>query len=457
MREHLSLPHYVTRIRQIGWNSTNVLIGTHTGRAFLQLISNQLLSRILYPEAFAIIMLVGSVQFSLALASDLGVKPYVIRQQGSESPQKLDAVWTFEVIRGIILATCVFATAGPLASLFQEPLLKGPLQFLGVIFLLQSFRSLGAAMATRELQDWRNSLIGLGTYTAQMVGTILLALMLKSHWALVYGLAIGAVFEVVASYVFYHKPWRRFRFDPDVLKELWGFSKFIFATSLLTIVVTQVDKFFVIREMPMVLAGCYAIAIRFMLIGNKLIKTYYMRIYYAASSLRLRNNATDSDAYYKPLARMRPLFGFLCAAGIMVAEPFIEILLDDRYLPAGVFAAILFIRPLIGAVVFPAEQFLIAKSLAKVKFAGEILRGIWMLAAMPFAYAYFGVIGLVWAVAFHHVGPLLLYYIVLLRMGAVEWSREVSYGAAVVVGFLTGGFVAYLYGFVQHFFVGTIV
>src|SRR5438045_2674881 len=66
-------------------------------------ISNLIVTRLLFPEAFGLIAAATALMVSLSLISDVGVRTLVIQSERGEDPNFLHAAWTFQSIRGIAL------------------------------------------------------------------------------------------------------------------------------------------------------------------------------------------------------------------------------------------------------------------------------------------------------------------------------------------------------------------
>src|SRR6056297_1078407 len=65
----------------------------------LRLISNLILTRILFPEAFGTMALVLVFITGLAMFSDLGIHTSIIQNDRSREPAFLNTAWTLQIIR----------------------------------------------------------------------------------------------------------------------------------------------------------------------------------------------------------------------------------------------------------------------------------------------------------------------------------------------------------------------
>ena len=69
----------------------------------LRLVSNLLLTRILFPEAFGLMGLVNVLLIGLAMFSDVGIGPAIARSPRGDERDFLDTAWTLQILRGLLL------------------------------------------------------------------------------------------------------------------------------------------------------------------------------------------------------------------------------------------------------------------------------------------------------------------------------------------------------------------
>ncbi len=85
--------------------------GSYVFAQFARLLSNLVLTRLLYPEAFGVMALVMVVLVGLQMFSDVGIGPAISRSPRGDDPDFLNTAWTLNVFRGAFLwlLTCVLA------------------------------------------------------------------------------------------------------------------------------------------------------------------------------------------------------------------------------------------------------------------------------------------------------------------------------------------------------------
>ena len=67
----------------------------------LRLVSNLILTRLLFPEAFGLMALVQVFIAGLNMFSDAGIRTAIIRHTRGDDPDFLNTAWTIQIIRGM--------------------------------------------------------------------------------------------------------------------------------------------------------------------------------------------------------------------------------------------------------------------------------------------------------------------------------------------------------------------
>lgn len=302
----------------------------------LRLVSNLLLTRLLFPEAFGLMALIMVFMVGLAMFSDVGIGPAIARSTRGDDPLFLDTIWTVQILRGVLLFVAGCLLAHPVSVLYDEPLLFGMLILASVQFLVQGI------MPTRRETANRHLALGLVTLLemlAQIVALIILlglALWLQSVWALVIGTVIGAAVQVTLMTLFLPGHRNSMRIESEALREVIQFGKWIFLSTIFGFLVAQGDKLILGKFLALDLFGIYSIGfflgsfpimLGLMVIGRVLIPVY-----------RDCPPAASRENFLK-LRKMRVLMTaglLLLLGGLAFAGPWlVDLMYDDRYLSAG--------------------------------------------------------------------------------------------------------------------------
>ena len=306
------------------------------GSQGLRLISNLVLARFLFPEAFGLMALVSVVIVGLALFSDTGIRPLILQSDRGDDPDFLNTAWTVQVMRGVFLSAMVLAVAAPVAALYDEPQLAHILPCAGLSLMIDGLNPTTVHTVNRHLALGRYIRIKLGAQALSLVVLAALAWQLQSVWALVIGNVVAAILSTASYHLFLPGQKNRFRMEPDAAKQIIRFGKWIFLSTAAGFLINQGDRAILGLHVSLDMLGVYNIG------------------YFLAGSPLLLNSALQ-QAVMIPLYRMRPplesnenraaLFrarrliavSMLVAAALLAfAGPsLVALLYDPRYMAAG--------------------------------------------------------------------------------------------------------------------------
>lgn len=302
----------------------------------VRLLSNLLLTRLLFPEAFGLMGLVTVFLIGLAMFSDVGIGPAIARSPRGDDPVFLDTIWTVQILRGVLLFLTGCLLAYPISVFYDEPLLLGMLILASVQFLV-----LGVMPTRRETAN-RHLSLGLATLlemSAQALGLIILvglAFWLQSVWALVIGTVIGSLVQVTLMTLFLPGHRNRLRLESEALREVIQFGKWIFLSTIFGFLLVQGDKLILGKFLALDLFGIYNIGFFLgsfpMMLGMMVVSRVLIPVYRDCPPAASRQN-------FLRLRKMRVMVtsGLLLLLGSLafVGPWLVDLMYDDRYLSAG--------------------------------------------------------------------------------------------------------------------------
>ena len=127
-----------------GRGASWTFIGFGTSYA-IRLLSTLILTRLLAPEVFGLMSLAWVFLTALAMLSDVGTVPSVIRSPRGDDPDFLDTAWSVQAVRGFCLGILVLLLAWPVSRLYDEPQLFPILCAVSVLPVLQGLGSISVA------------------------------------------------------------------------------------------------------------------------------------------------------------------------------------------------------------------------------------------------------------------------------------------------------------------------
>jgi len=301
-----------------------------TTRLF-ELARTIILARILAPEDFGLFGIALLAMAALDTFSQTGFSAALIQKKG-DTKSYLDTAWTVQVIRGILLALIAFAIAPYVSVFFDAPAAKPILQVIALSVLLQGFINIGVVFFQKELEFHKQFVYMLSGTFADVSVAITVAFLLRSVWALVFGLLAGNLVRMVISYFVHpHRP--RLGFNQQQFKELFGFGKWIFGISIITFLFNQGDSAFVGKVLGVTALGFYQLAYRI----GQLPATEYAKVIshitFPAYS-KLQDDFSKLKTGFLKTLNITLIFMVPLTGGIFVLAPeFTQIFLTEKWMP----------------------------------------------------------------------------------------------------------------------------
>src|SRR5690606_1258730 len=96
-------------LRRRAMRGTLLSVANVLGQQVLRLIGNVITTRLLFPEAYGLMVYVLIVMQGLQMISDVGIIPSIIQHERGEERAFLDTAWTIQILRGTFIAVLALA------------------------------------------------------------------------------------------------------------------------------------------------------------------------------------------------------------------------------------------------------------------------------------------------------------------------------------------------------------
>lgn len=306
------------------------------GNNVIRLGSNLILTRLLFPEAFGIMALVQVVLTATVMFSDFGFRGAVVQDPRGDDPDFLNTAWTLQIARGLLLSVVVFALAGPAATFYEEPQLKGLIMLTALAPLIGGLESTKSLTASRTLQLERYTVLSLVTQILGIAITILLAWWLRSVWALAIGGLAQPLGLATLSHVMLKGHANRTHIDRAAVGSLLKFGVFIFIASIAGFFANHGDRAVMGKFVELEELAVYVIAVMLASFPARMANQVGERVIFP---LYARRPPAESEANRQKINKARRLVTlpllFGAAALAMIGDPVVRFLYDVRYEAAG--------------------------------------------------------------------------------------------------------------------------
>lgn len=204
----------------------------------LGLVSTAILARVLVPEDFGLVAMAVVVAGLANTLVNFGAEYAIIRDK-SAGKDDFDTAWTLRIAQSAGVALLVFATSGIVADFYGDQRLSAIVWVTAIGILIAGFQNIGVALFQKDFNFLRDFQFHVLNKLVSITITIILALILRNYWALVFGHVINALSAVIFSYILSNY---RPRFTFVRLRSIFGFSQWILITGFANFVNMNGDK-----------------------------------------------------------------------------------------------------------------------------------------------------------------------------------------------------------------------
>jgi O-antigen/teichoic acid export membrane protein len=373
-------------------------VGGYGLQQILRLGSNLVLTRLLFPAAFGMSSMVGMVAVGLVLLSEVGIQQFLIQSPNGEDPRYVNTAFTFQAVRGCLIAMLLAALAHPAAWFYKEPQLV-PLIYLSSLQLVFSgLHSTSVYTLRRRLNVGWIAILELGQTVVNIGIMIPWAWARPSVWPLVAGGVISTFLFGVATHFLPVGYRNRFMWDKEAFREISKFGRWIFGSTALGFFGGQGDRLLLGRYLGPAWLGLYSVALSLTEAITAITGRLVTGIVYPVLSQAAREPETDmSKVYYKARLRLDSV-AMTCVGGLTgVGSWVISTLWDTRYTEAAWILQILCVKVALGCWNAPGETCLIALGHSRPTFVRGVARFVITIVGIPLGWHFGGVVGVIWA------------------------------------------------------------
>lgn len=297
-----------------------------------RLVTNVLVARLLFPEAFGLMTIVNVFVQGLQMFSDIGIGPSIIQHGRGDEARFLNTAWTIQVLRGFALAACSMLLAWPLARYYGEPQILPLVCAAGLTAAISGFNSTYLFTVRRSMKLAGVTLLEIGAQVAGSVMTCVWALIDRNVWALMAGAIVCSSVRMAASHVLNRRMPNRLAWDRQAYGDLLHFGRWIFISTIITFCAMQGDRILLSNLIPMETLGVYTLALTVALLPNVLLSTLAFSVLYPLLCQAGRVNRAELEAQLLRARGTLLTFGVLLVLAVGAGvHPFFRVLYDSRY------------------------------------------------------------------------------------------------------------------------------
>ncbi len=338
----------------------------------LGLVKLVILARLLSPNDFGLFGIALLAMSTLETFSQTGFQTALVQKKG-DIARYLDTAWTVFIMRSAMLFALLFFSAPYIALFFKVPEASLIIRVIGASILLNGFTNIGIVYLQKELEFNKQFVYQLTATLVEFVVVISAAIAFRNVWAFVYGSLAGSVTRLIASYVIH--PYRpHFMLDLSKAKELFGFGKWVFWSSILVFLVTQGDNAFVGKFLGATMLGFYQMAYNISNMPATEITQVISQVTFPAYSKMQDNLPRLSEAYLRVLQLTAFLSFPLAGLLFTLAPDFTRIFLGEKWMQMVPAMQVLVLAGLVRSMAASSGLVFYAVSRPKIDTTMQIIR-----------------------------------------------------------------------------------
>lgn len=345
---------------------------------------------------------IGSVSVALlavAMAeslSDTGLAQAVVQGEDAPTRDELGAVLTTLVVRGLGVALVLVALAPLMASQFHlgRALL---VQMAAALPLVRGMASPTYYVAQRDRQFSRIAAIEIGAALTDCLAGLAFALLGAGAYSVLVGMLLGEALKSALT-------WATLTPRPP-LAPRWsgighyiGFSRWIWASSVVNLILNQFDKIVVGRMLGPAQLGAYQMSSRLaqlLLADAAIALSQYLFPTFAA------RHRADAQAAARSVKRWLALGAGAVVLVVLalraLAGPLFALVLGPQWWPAVPLFRIFVVNMALGALIAMLVAYLRARGDARAAAQASAMQMVVLVVVVPLAVRHGGAVGIAWA------------------------------------------------------------
>lgn len=231
------------------------LVGARLATKLADFLSVLVLARFLLPDDFGLVALAVTALTIVNTLTELSIGNALV-QLAEPTPEHYDTAFTIGFIRGFLVFAILLALALPMGWIYDDPRISPLVAALATSPLIKGLISPRIAKFLIDLQyvpqfftELLGKIVGVGVSIAIVVAT-------GSYWAIVWGIVVGPVITVAASY--YFAP-GMFRFRLTHWRMIFSFTSWLTLAQIVNTLNWQTDRLFVGAVLGKATLGQYVV------------------------------------------------------------------------------------------------------------------------------------------------------------------------------------------------------
>lgn len=378
----------------------------------LGVVSTLILARLLVPADFGLVAVATAVIAILELLTGFGFDLALIRDQRATRGH-YDTAWTLNVIIGLAIGLAMVALAVPAGRFFNDPRLVAILLVLALVPLLTGLENIGAVAFRKELDFRREFIFMSGKKVMMFLTAVPIAAAIGNYWALVAGVVVGRLAATCLSYLMHaYRP----RWALTHVRELLGFSKWMFVVNIVNFVKVRYADFVVGRISGPGPLGLYSVGAEIASLPTSDLVGPINRAVFPGYSL-MGDDVARLRAAYLSVTGVVALIALPAGAAIAAMAPIlVPLLLGPNWVGSVPVIQIMAFFGMITALQSNSFSIFLAMGRPRVPAMLGGANAVLLIAALPLGVLALGIVGAAWVTLGATLAVMPVHFYMLLRL-----------------------------------------
>ena len=313
-------------IKGVGWNSVDRIANYGLG-----FIVGIVLARLLSPEEYGLIGIIGIFTAIFNIILDGGLSTALIRKQGVTDIDYCTVFWT-NLVLSVVLTIILYFSAPFISDFFNRPELTPYIHVMSWILVINALSITQQARLTIKIDFKTQTKISIIAHTVSGIIGIAMAYLDYGVWALVAQQMSSRFFTTILLWV-YNKWLPKLLFSIERFKELFGFSWKLLVAEIINAVWAQFYNVVVGKYYNPQMLGQYTRAQQYGQLVSSGISDVVLRVSLPAMSSIQNENERLLRAFRTLLKTTMFVTCVLLIGMAACAKPLIYVLIGEQWLP----------------------------------------------------------------------------------------------------------------------------
>lgn len=380
---------------------------------FFNFLKLTILTHFLPPSQFGIFGVALLAFDILDYFSSTGFSQALIQKKGDVSGY-LNSVWTFRILRSLVVSLILILMAPLAAKFFNSPEAVMVIRAISVVYLIRAFVNIAEIYLHKNLDFKTNFFYLLGGNVADFIFAIVFAMILGNYWALFIGYVSRAVIRCTLSFVIF-KLRPAFRLDLKQIRELFHFGKWILASSVIMVLAMYLDNILVGKLIGIAALGLYQVAFKFAHTGSGELSVVLGQVYFPYFS-SIQDRSDEREKAYLRLVKINVIIMSLLVTGMVCLAPsFTLLFLDPKWHSIIGVLQILAMASFFNSVISTANPYFKGKGNPELVMVTQLIKVAVMSVLIFILSGSMGVKGIAYSVLFAELVTFGVWFVLIFR------------------------------------------